>query len=785
MNKRILLIWLLLLASTVIFAACGDDAGNNDDDATPGDDDDDDDDDDNDDDNNDDNDNDNNDDDDDNDNDDDDDNDTLGILPDDDIPWDDLDVPTVTQERLTLIDGGNPGDNDVSMVLGAGGEYDIAANNSYKLFVYKLLGDVVEREVIAAYGMQPALAVDSDGDLHIAYFDSKSRDLVYGNNKSGSWGVKAIDSKDAVGWTPSLAVDENGRAHVAYCSLKPLLPFVCDDLRYATNESDVWVRRRIDESQFAGQTNDIALGPDGSVHIGYGVFSDPFAATQRRKYATNAKGRWSVETVDARDTGAFGSIAVGQNGVVHMAYNWKEPGGYFDLLTLVYARKGAGGWQKEKVQSSSGMCPDIQLDSSGSPRIASAFFSYYGFLGESLRYFERAQGEWSMTIVDNQSLGIDQVSLVLDRDDRPRIAYHEDYQSSLHVAQPGAKNWNVRTLEASGAAHNANFALDPDGNAHAAYVFSSTEGQYLVKHATNQTGQWVTETAFDGDDIYGGRPAVAVDAGGRTHVAFSNSNETAMYYASNASGAWTTDKLSAYEDGRVSDYPDIAVDSHGAAHVMYVIFPPDAGGDCFLRYAVGDGGVWSFEDILTGDPWGVWFSFALDAAGHAHVVYHSGADREFQYATNASGQWVFETIVADMGDAYAGALSDIVVDAAGVPHVVYYVDSLTGGALNFASRTLDGWVIETLLPRTVMSDPPPTLVVDSDGSFHVGYADLFTGRLHYLTNVDGDWTLTAINEFGPLGAHCAIDVADDGMVHAIFAAEYGLFHALIPRGYTP
>ena len=77
-------------------------------------------------------------------------------------------------------------------------------------------------------GKRTYIALDSDDDVHISYWDVTNDDLKYATNQSGSWVTKAVDSNGNVGTQTSLAIDSDDNVHISYYGATN------GDLKYAT-----------------------------------------------------------------------------------------------------------------------------------------------------------------------------------------------------------------------------------------------------------------------------------------------------------------------------------------------------------------------------------------------------------------------------------------------------------------------------------------------------------------------------------------------------------------------
>jgi len=65
-------------------------------------------------------------------------------------------------------------------------------------------------------GWWTSIAIDTDGNPHISYYDFFASAVTYTRRDGTSWTSEVIDSQDYVGDYTSLALDATGRPHVSY-----------------------------------------------------------------------------------------------------------------------------------------------------------------------------------------------------------------------------------------------------------------------------------------------------------------------------------------------------------------------------------------------------------------------------------------------------------------------------------------------------------------------------------------------------------------------------------------
>jgi len=121
-------------------------------------------------------------------------------------------------------------------------------------------------------------------------------------------------------------------------------------------------------------------------------------------------------------------------------------------------------------------------------------------------------------------------------------------------------------------------------------------------------------------------PVVAVDSGGKAHIAYTHDGD--LHYITDASGTWITTTIAG--DAVEEFKPSITVDSFDAVHLTYYAGEAPS---VDLYYASNAGGTWGGELIETVSIPNVYYlggGIAVDGAGLAYVVYatYDGEDYE-------------------------------------------------------------------------------------------------------------------------------------------------------------
>ncbi|MEW5803512.1 MAG: hypothetical protein AB1847_15575 [bacterium] len=165
-------------------------------------------------------------------------------------------------------------------------------------------------------GTESSLALDSAGNVHIAYYDKVQQNLKYACKTEGKdWSMETVDSDGNIGYSPSLAVDGDGRPCISYCD------WTNRNLKYAFRSGEEWITETVDGSpdkttEKTGDFTALALDHKGRPHISY--FSQTAHALM---YAAHDGKTWQIQVVN-RDEDIEGptSLALDSSGQAHIIY---------------------------------------------------------------------------------------------------------------------------------------------------------------------------------------------------------------------------------------------------------------------------------------------------------------------------------------------------------------------------------------------------------------------------------------------------------------------------------
>jgi hypothetical protein len=220
----------------------------------------------------------------------------------------------------------------------------------------------IETVTDAYHSQYCSLALDSDGDPHIAFYHSTpDRDLMYASRDGRGWLIEPVDTAGWVGYYCRLALDSEDHPHIAYRQ------GTAHTLKYAHHDGTGWSVTTVnDPADAIGYGISLALDSQDRPHIACtaNVFTDSLL------YSYFDGEAWHNETVADACRASLTSIAIDSNDRPHIAYDFAvSDDGPNDHR---YAWFDGQSWQTALVEAGYGYGMDhgIALDDCDRPHIA-------------------------------------------------------------------------------------------------------------------------------------------------------------------------------------------------------------------------------------------------------------------------------------------------------------------------------------------------------------------------------------------------------------------------------
>jgi hypothetical protein len=185
-------------------------------------------------------------------------------------------------------------------------------------------------------------------------------------------------------------------------------------------------------------------------------------------------------------------------------------------------------------------------------------------------------------------------------------------------------------------------------------------------------------------------------------------------------------------------YTSVKADSNGKAHIAYSDLTADD-----INYATNASGSWVIESIFSsgGTPTPIWNSLVLDSNNNAHISFYDSDADDLIYMNNTTSPWTQE-IVDSTGN--VGTHTSIDLDSNGNVHISYHDED--NDILKYATNISSPWTIETvddISPGVV--GQRTSIVVDSNDDVHISYYDVTNDDLKYATNSTGSWVVETVD----------------------------------------
>ena len=658
-------------------------------------------------------------------------------------------------------------------------------------------------------GEDTSIAIDSNGNRHISYYDETGSDLKYATDKTGSWVTVSVDTTGFVGTDSSIAIDSNDAVHISYYD------YTNSDLKYATCSSGCtiasnWDDVSVDTTGFVGTDSSIAIDSNDAVHISYYDYTN-----SDLKYATCSSGcttasNWddvSVETTGV--VGSFTSIAIDSNDAVHISY-YDSTNRDLEYATCSSGCTTASNWITTSVETTGvvGYYTSIAIDSTDAVHI-----SYFDNTNDDLKYATCSSGcttasNWVDVSVDITGHVGRYTSISIDSNDNAHISYYDTTNSDLKYATCSsgcttASNWDKVSVDTSGSVgYYTSIAIDSSDTIHISYFDNTNDDlKYVVlDSSSNMYGYSISPDLpaglslnFTSGEISGTPTALSTNTTYTITVRNSGGVNTTTITIEVLDQlptiAYSPENLTLTKNQTSTDLPLTATVMGSGTITSWAISPALPSG---LSFGTSNGTIWGTPtSMMTLKTFTI---SASNSGGSVNATVNITVNDEapdISYSPdwfeltkgvamsptatpiNAGGA-IPTSILESTGEVGRG--TSLAIDANGYKHVTYFDD--TNYVLKYATDASGSWVNITLNTITYhQQSSSSSIVIDSGGVLHIAYTGT-SGNLTYATcsstcTSNASWTFVEIDDSGSASGSPSLAIDSNNTMHISYI-EYNV-----------
>lgn len=520
-----------------------------------------------------------------------------------------------------------------------------------------------------------SIAVDFYDKIHISYYNSVSENLKYATNLSGIWKTEVVDNSKGSGINNYILVNREKEIHIFY------FDYNSKDLKYAVNRSGIFRIETILKQGMVGMLPVAAIDPSGKLHILYYNENNSLIY-----YLTKNNNEWFSEVIDSAITNT--SIAVDLNGKVLISYidnnyilknaskegkSWKITeldtsamvGEYnqvfFDeknRLNIIYMNYFYNS-DKKFIHLTREL--DVWLKQDFEFKLSNNIYSIYivkknlYVLYSENKMYKLAQyvnNKWDITDIVKDDKD-DTISIAIDYDSKPYIAYTDNYTYKISYAKVEAHElyfmslvdgeWKREFVAQDRYNYGkAYISLDSLQQPHLIWLIfysSNTEDKTIIHHIYKDSGEWVIQPIDTSTPI--NLISYVIDRDDKIHLTYCDS--TYLKYATNKSGNWEIVYVPNAQCKNISE-KSIILDQYNRIHIAYI-----SNEEGCLNLATKFLDSWTNKVIDCSDSI-VAYSLISDTNNHFHIVYSGYWEKDLKYATDSVSHLRVKKIGESDGD---------------------------------------------------------------------------------------------------------------------------------------
>jgi hypothetical protein len=185
--------------------------------------------------------------------------------------------------------------------------------------------------------LNPNIAVDSDNNIHVAYYDltTGKYQIFYKRSTDGgvNWTTKRLTYNDGDSWKPAIAVDSDNHVHITWSDYTPGNGEIY--YKKSTDGGATWTTRRLTYSDHYSLNPTIAVDSNNYIHIAWEEMI-PVNREIYYKRSTDRGGSWTTSRLTWTSGQSMEpSITVDSINNIHVVWHDDTPGN-----REIYYKKG-------------------------------------------------------------------------------------------------------------------------------------------------------------------------------------------------------------------------------------------------------------------------------------------------------------------------------------------------------------------------------------------------------------------------------------------------------------
>ena len=597
-------------------------------------------------------------------------------------------------------------------------------------------------------GEYASVAIDGEDHLYVIY-KNETGDLIYAHNRTGTWTKEKLSlppNAFSNGNVPSMAIDRQKKVHIIYALTTYISGSYVTNIQHLTNSSGDWSVETAVENAGLSVFRIVVDGND-IAHIVYLDSSHVLHHASR-----NASG-WSSQAIKSDVSISTSrnnlSLDIDSDDHIHLVYSQD--------FNLTYMTDKLGSWSSINLSQNGarGEYVSLAVDSQDAVHISAKGSA------DNILYINNTTGTWSDQLVP-QSHNLFFTSIAVDSNQKAHIVYCNGLGGTfkLDYATNAVSGWSVLTLDTSDSIREyPSLALGKSGHV---FVSNFSFAGNKIEMASNISG------AYSVEEIEGGGffSSIGVDSNEKVHISYYDANKQ-LRYATNTLGSWSYVTLDSDIDS--GEFNALTVDKNDKVHICY--YDNNTSEFKYITNASGSG--WVETVVMTNAYVSYRPDIAVDSNGAVHLVFLDGD--KLYYADNSSGSFSVTQLQCSEGHCSFEGQAGIAIDGKDKVHIV--TKDRYGEKIAYTTNTLGAWTMVEINVRDYYSGENLTkkghyIAADKDGHVYItmgGY-----GKSFYFTNRSGSWETERL--WGTEEAPIRLDRQGD--VHIAYEKNGNIYHAV-------